>query len=46
MEMQGESEVVLLLSPSEGGALIAGSALASDESAVGESRILVAGDMP
>jgi hypothetical protein len=42
----GESETLLLLSPNDGGALIAGTSLGRAESAVGDRRILVAGDMP
>jgi len=46
IDMQGDSEVVLLLSPKEGGALNSGTVLDRADKTVGESRILVAGDIP
>ncbi len=43
---QGEFDVVLLLSPRDGGAFTPGTVLESADRAVGDRRILVAGDIP
>jgi hypothetical protein len=45
-EIEDVSDDVLLQSPNDGGLLTAGVALESADSTIGDSRILVAGDIP
>lgn len=44
--LHGESDAVLLLSPKDGGALASGTDRGSADNAMGDRRILVAGDIP